>query len=130
MPDGRRNLLWSIFMDPERRTLHEDWNNGARRLVARFRAQAARHVGDPDFEELISALQEASPEFREWWELHEVASSGVGRKVLRHPKVGKLVFEHAVFHPQESPEQRLILYTTTPSADTPQKLEKLLAERS
>jgi transcriptional regulator with XRE-family HTH domain len=129
MPDGRRNLLWSIFMDPERRTLHEDWNNGARRLVARFRAQAARHVGDPDFEELISALQEGSPEFREWWELHEVASSGVGRKVLRHPKVGKLVFEHAVFHPQESPEQRLILYTTTPTADTPHKLERLLAAR-
>jgi transcriptional regulator with XRE-family HTH domain len=130
MPDGRRNLLWSIFMDPERRTLHEDWNTGARRLVARFRAQAARHVGDPDFEDLISALQEASPEFREWWELHEVASSGVGRKVLRHPEVGKLVFEHAVFHPQESPEQRLILYTTTPTADTPEKLQRLLATRS
>ncbi len=130
MPDGRRNLLWSIFMDPERRTLHEDWNTGARRLVARFRAQAARHVGDPDFEDLISALQEASPEFREWWELHEVASSGVGRKVLRHPEVGKLVFEHAVFHPQESPEQRLILYTTTPTADTPEKLQSLLAARS
>ena len=85
MPDGRRNLLWSIFMDPGRRTLHVEWNEGARRLVARFRAQAARHVGDPDFENLISELREASPEFREWWELHEVATSGVGRKVLKHP---------------------------------------------
>jgi len=26
MPDGRRNLVWSIFMDPARRTLHADWN--------------------------------------------------------------------------------------------------------
>jgi MmyB-like transcription regulator ligand binding domain len=130
MPDGRRNLLWSIFMDPERRTLHKDWNVGARRLVARFRAQAARHVGDPDFEDLISALQEASSEFREWWDLHEVATSGVGRKVLNHPKVGKLVFEHAVFRPEETPDQRFILYTTVPTADTPEKLEKLLAERS
>ena len=130
MPDGRRNLLWSIFTDPARRTLHADWNKGARRLVARFRAQAARHVGDPDFEYLISALQEASPEFREWWELHEVAGSGVGRKVLNHPQAGKLVFAHAVFRPQESPEQRLIIYTAAPEANTPQKLQRLLDERA
>jgi len=126
MPDGRRNLLWSIFTDPARKKLHDDWNQGARRLVARFRAQAARHVGDPDFESLISALQEASPEFRKWWELHEVASSGVGRKVLNHPKVGKLVFEHAVFMPQESPEHRFIVYSAVPDANTPQKLQRLL----
>jgi transcriptional regulator with XRE-family HTH domain len=130
MPDGRRNLLWSIFVDPARRTLHADWDQGARRLVARFRAQAARHVGDPDFEDLISALREASPEFREWWELHEVASSGVGRKVLKHPTAGKLVFEHAVFRPEESPDLRFILYSAVPVADTPAKLAKLLAERA
>ncbi len=130
MPDGRRNLLWSIFTDPARRTLHADWNEGARRAVARFRAQAARYVGDSDFEDLISALREASVEFREWWELHEVASSGVGRKVLRHPEAGKLVFEHAVFKPQEDPEQRLIIYTAAPEANTPEKLQRLLAART
>jgi transcriptional regulator with XRE-family HTH domain len=131
MPDGRRNLVWSIFMDPARRTLHTNWNEGARRLVARFRAQAARYVGDPDFDDLISALQEGSPEFREWWGLHEVASSGVGRKVLKHPEVGKLVFEHAAFRPaDENPDLRLILYTAVPVANTPEKLTKLLAQPS
>jgi transcriptional regulator with XRE-family HTH domain len=128
MPDGRRNLLWRLFTDPARRDLHPDWEEGARRIVARFRSEAARHVGDPDFDELISALQERSPEFREWWDLHEVATSGVGRKILRHPTAGKLVFEHAVFRPQESPEQRLVLYTPSPQANTPEKLAKLLAE--
>jgi transcriptional regulator with XRE-family HTH domain len=128
MPDGRRNLLWSLFTDPARRELHPDWEEGARRIVARFRSEAARHVGDPDFEELISALRERSPEFREWWELHEVATSGVGRKILRHPTAGKLVFEHAVFRPQESPEQRLVLYSAAPQANTPEKLAKLLAD--
>jgi transcriptional regulator with XRE-family HTH domain len=131
MPDGRRNLIWSIFMDPGRRALHSDWNRGARRLVARFRAQAARHVGDPDFDDLISALQKGSAEFREWWGLHEVASSGVGRKVLKHPKVGKLVFEHASFRPaDENPDLRLILYSAVPVANTPEKLAKLLGESS
>jgi transcriptional regulator with XRE-family HTH domain len=130
LPEGRRNLLWRIFMDPAMRKQLPDWDSGARRLVARFRSEAARHVGDPDFEDLISALQEGSPEFREWWDLHEVATSGVGRKVIHHPKVGKLVFEHAVFRPQETPEQRLVLYSATSQANTPEKLAKLLAEDS
>jgi transcriptional regulator with XRE-family HTH domain len=128
MPDGRRNLLWRIFMEPRIRKLHPDWEEGARRIVARFRSEAARHIGDPDFDDLIEALQEGSPEFRKWWELHEVATSGVGRKVVRHPTAGKLVFEHAVFRPQESPEQRLVLYTPVAKTDTPEKLAKLLAE--
>jgi transcriptional regulator with XRE-family HTH domain len=130
LPEGRRNLLWRIFMDPAMRKQLPDWEEGARRLVARFRAEAARHVGDPDFDDLISALQEGSPEFRKWWGLHEVATSGVGRKVIRHPEVGKLVFEHAVFRPQESPEQRLVLYSASSQSDTPAKLRKLLAARS
>ncbi len=128
LPEGRRNLLWRLFTDPASRKLHPDWEEGARRIVARFRSESARYIGDPDFDELISALQERSPEFREWWDLHEVATSGVGRKVLRHPTAGKLVFEHAVFRPQESPEQRLVLYSPTSQANTPQKLAKLLAD--
>jgi transcriptional regulator with XRE-family HTH domain len=128
LPDGRCNLLWRLFTEPASRKLHPDWEEGARRIVARFRSEAARHVGDPDFDDLISALQEHSPEFREWWDLHEVATSGVGRKVLIHPKVGKLVFEHAVFRPQETPEQRLVLYSATPQANTPAKMAKLLTE--
>ena len=111
MPDGRRNMLWRLFTDPASRKLHPDWEEGARRIVARFRGEAARYVGDPDFEDLISALQERSPEFREWWDLHEVATSGVGRKVLNHPTAGKLYFEHAPFRPYENPEQRLVLYS-------------------
>ena len=130
LPEGRRNLLWKIFMDPAMRKQLPDWEQGARRLVARFRGEAARHVGDPDFDDLISALQEGSPEFRKWWDLHEVATSGVGRKVIKHPKVGKLVFEHAVFRPQETPEQRLVLYSATSQSDTPAKLRKLLAQRT
>ena len=116
-------------MDPARRRIHPDWEEAARRIVARFRSEAARYVGDPDFEQLISALKEGSPEFREWWDLHEVATSGVGRKVVLHPTAGKLVFEHAVFRPQETPEQRLVLYSPTPQAKTPEKLAKLMVER-
>jgi hypothetical protein len=41
--------------------------------------------------------------------------------------VGTLLFEHAVFHPQDTPEQRMILYSPLPDEDTPSKLATLLA---
>jgi hypothetical protein len=37
-----------------------------------------------------------------------------------------MVFEHAVFNPAESPDQRLVLYTPLPEEDTPAKLARLL----
>jgi transcriptional regulator with XRE-family HTH domain len=128
LPDGLRNHMWVVFTDPSYRKLVPDWTKGARTALARFRSDHARHVGEPAFEELIGALQDASPEFREWWPRHEVASSAEGRKVLNHPEVGRLVFEHAPFHRADHWEQRLILYSPLDEDDTPAKLERLLAE--
>ena len=39
--------------------------------------------------------------------------SGEGRKVMRHPQAGELVWEHATFRHADRPEQRLALYTPT-----------------
>ena len=125
-PEGRRNQLWSIFMDPVRRARSTDWETSARAALARFRADNARHLGDPDFEELIEELREGSEEFRCWWKLHEVARSGTGRKALKHPELGKMWFEHSVFKLEDSPEQRLILYSPLPKCNTPEKVEQLL----
>ncbi len=126
VPSAARNHLWLMFMDPARRELFPDWERGAQLAVAKFRADSARHIGDPSFEELIQALRQRSPEFCKAWKRHEVARSGEGCKELRHPIAGTLVFEHAVFHPAEAPEQRLILYTPVPEHDTREKLAELL----
>jgi hypothetical protein len=128
MPKPERNHVWQMFIDPARRELSSDWEEATRLMVARFRADSAHHVGDPSFEELISALKRSSPEFCKLWKRHEVAQTGVGRKVLNHPRAGKLVFEHAVFNPAESPEQRLALYSPLPDDDTPAKLARLLEQ--
>jgi transcriptional regulator with XRE-family HTH domain len=127
VPKAFRNSIWLTFTDPARRALMTDWEEGTRLMVARFRAQSAQHLDDPAFEQLINALREVSPEFRELWKRHEVAGSGHGRKVLDHPKVGKLVFEHAVFKSMEDPDQRLALFSPLAEQDTPAKLERLLS---
>jgi len=128
LPRAARNHLWLMFKDPGRRDLLTDWEEGTRLMVAKFRADSARHLGDPAFEELIDALRSSSPEFRRLWERHEVARSGVGRKVVNHPTAGRLVFEHAVFTPAECTDQRMVLYSPLPEEDTPRKLADLLED--
>ena len=128
VPRAARNHVWMHFMDPSRRERFPDWSRSARLMTAKFRADHARHIGDPSFEELVSSLRKSSPEFCKLWRKHEVSQSGPGRKTVHHPLVGTLQFEHAVFNPQESPEQRLILMSPLPEEDTPAKLTRLLAE--
>ncbi len=127
VPKAARNHVWMHFMDAARREMFPDWERSTRLIAAKFRADSARHIGDPEFERLIASLRKSSPEFCRAWKKHEVARSGEGRKTIIHPVVGTLVFEHAVFNPQEAPEQRLILYSPMPDEDTPAKLARLLA---
>jgi transcriptional regulator with XRE-family HTH domain len=126
VPRAERNHVWLTFVDPARREMYSDWEHTYPMLVAKFRADSAHHLGDPAFEELIHALRQSSPEFCKAWKRHEVARTGVGRKEIHHPTAGLLVFEHAVFHPAEAPEQRLVLHSPVPETDTPAKLAELM----
>jgi transcriptional regulator with XRE-family HTH domain len=128
VPPEARNHLWLTFNDPRRRELFADWDAAARTLVAKFRADHARHLGDPAFEQLVQALRDSSRDFCRAWKRHEVAQTIGGRKQLHHPVAGTLVFEHAAFHPVDEPEQRLILYSPVPGTGTAEKVEQLCAE--
>ena len=57
-----------------------------------------------------------------------MARSGAGRKELRHPLAGTLVFEHASFNLVDAPAQRLALYMMLPDAETPAKMARLLED--
>jgi transcriptional regulator with XRE-family HTH domain len=124
-----RNHIWLMFMDPARRELMDDWERSARTIAAKFRADHARNIGDPAFEQLISALRSSSPEFRKWWNKHEVASGGEARKELNHPAAGRLVFMHAVFNREMESEHRLVLYSPVDEDDTPARFARLMDEQ-
>ena len=130
IPRAARNHAWLTFTDPARREMFTDWERSSRTLVAKFRADSARHLGDPAFESLITALRRSSPEFARAWERHEVSRSGEGRKDLRHPLVGMMSFSHAVFHPAEKLDQRLVLYSPLPDNETAAKLARLMSSRT
>jgi transcriptional regulator with XRE-family HTH domain len=128
IPRAARNHAWQTFTDPARRELFTDWERSSRLLVAKFRADSARHLGDPGFDELIQALRSASPDFCRAWKRHEVSQGGEGRKDLNHPVAGLLSFSHAVLHPTEHAEQRLVLYSPLPEHDTRARMERLIGD--
>jgi transcriptional regulator with XRE-family HTH domain len=127
LPEHTRNHIWLTFMDPARREMFPDWEDTSRLMVAKFRADTARNIGDPSFEELEQSLRRASPEFCRAWKRHEVAVHGEGRKVINHPIAGRMVFEHAVLNPQQDPEQRLVLYSPVSEGGCAAKLATLVA---
>jgi MmyB-like transcription regulator ligand binding domain/Helix-turn-helix domain len=96
LPFEERNSLWRMFTSPACRAATLDWEEGTRRMVAEYRAAMAEHVAEPAWKCLVSRLTQASPEFAELWQRHEVASPENLTKRFLHPEVGllKLNYTH------------------------------------
>jgi transcriptional regulator with XRE-family HTH domain len=113
-PDGPPNLLWWLFTEER----GEQWDDTARNTLARFRAEHARRIGDPDFGRLIDALEGSSERFRALWSEHEVMTGQLGTKVIEHPELGTLRLRHLQSIPTEHPDLRLTQFVP---ADAPTK---------
>ena len=93
LPEDRRNVMWLAFAEPGRRQTWGNWEQRSRILLAKFRATAGQHAGDPCFAELTSALHDASHEFRSWWSTYEVRQSIAGPLKVRVPGTGTIAFD-------------------------------------
>jgi hypothetical protein len=93
LPEGRCNVMWLAFAEPGRRGNWVNWEQRSRVLLAEFRAAAGQHAGDARFAELISALSDASEEFRSWWSTYEVRESFTGPLKVRVPGTGTIAFD-------------------------------------
>jgi len=122
-----RNTLYLLFADAAHRRLLVDWEAVARNSLAMFRADSARHVGDPNFERLISRLERLSPEFAAWWSQREVARPLAGHKRIDHAIAGRMLFEYASLGIGDPPELKLIVFTPLAEDGTAEKLARLLA---
>jgi hypothetical protein len=66
------------------------WDRAARVLLSQFRAAAGRYPGDPRFAELVAALTEASPQFRDWWAEYPVRYFRPAKIRIKHPQAGRI----------------------------------------
>ncbi|MBM9509706.1 helix-turn-helix transcriptional regulator [Actinacidiphila acididurans] len=124
LPLQDRNILWLAFTDPLWKERMLDREENIRLMAAKFRASMAEHLAEPAWKALLKRLQQASPDFREVWERHEVLQPDSHVKRYLNPDVGLLAFDftHLWLGPQRGP--RLMTYTPA-DAVTRERLERL-----
>lgn len=120
-----RNLVWRLFRDPGMTCRLGDPNCAKRRVVAQFRAVAAKYPNDPAFTELIEELLATSNEFRELWAQHDVMGSVEGLKRFVHPGVGELILDHTNFDLPGDGDIKMIVLTAAPGSESERKLRLL-----
>jgi transcriptional regulator with XRE-family HTH domain len=122
-----RNMIWRLFTNQMTKA-RPNWEAVARATLAEFRTASARYPGDPWFEELIEDLKQVSPEFCRWWPHHDVRSALDGHKVIEHPALGTLEFEHFTLQVLTNPDIRIMIYIA--DAETRTTLQQYLAAKT
>jgi len=123
---GERNILWQNFTYPDCCHPYVTRHEQLARLVAQFRSNYGRHVGEPAWTGFISALQAASPHFARLWEAHDVASPATYLKVFRHPAYPRLVLTSTSLGILAVPCTRIVVYTPA-DEETRTAISRLLA---
>jgi transcriptional regulator with XRE-family HTH domain len=90
LPPGKRNMLWMMFTDPENRARMMRWESAAQAVLSQFRTAVGRSPDDPRFAELVTALTEASPQFRDWWPGYPVRYFRPATIAVKHPSTGPI----------------------------------------
>ncbi|MEV4033930.1 helix-turn-helix transcriptional regulator [Streptomyces umbrinus] len=127
-PATQRNLARYLFLHPTARTLFPDWENQVRGCVGRLRAVAGTGPDAPDLTGLVGELLLKSPDFTKLWERYDVVGRKRARKAFRHPEVGDLTLVGQSMHLEDTPGQRLGVYTAEPG--TPDHDAMLLLDRT
>lgn len=112
MREAERNILLYMLTSPAARDLFGDsWAQEAQRMIALFRTTYDQHSADPLFNDIVSALDAASAEFREWWSSYRVAIPSSGEKTLQSGDRKGTPFVYATFQANDDPALKLALYS-------------------
>lgn len=110
MPPEDRNSLVYMFLYANARERFVEWENEARRMLAKFRAVYDPHADDPMLAALVDRLRASSREFDAWWRQHEVRAQRAEHKLIRTPE-GKIVrYDYIGLPVMEDPRLRVVLY--------------------
>jgi transcriptional regulator with XRE-family HTH domain len=122
LPPDECNLVWLLFANDDARALNGEWENEARRTLSQYRAEVSPMGDDPAVASLVARLQEASPEFREWWPQYDVAAFESHRRTFNHPEAGWLQFDSEQFVPVVAPDVRIIVHLPVEGDDSVDRL--------
>jgi len=127
LPGNERYQAWRWFVTGTEPAKYAPEQHGrlARVIVASLRAAVGlTGPGDRRATELIAELERRSADFRELWELHEVATRWSDDKTIVAPELGRITVDCQVLHTDDQ-AQALLLFTAPPGSEDAQKLELL-----
>ncbi|WP_084727802.1 helix-turn-helix transcriptional regulator [Rhodococcoides yunnanense] len=107
-----KNLLRALFLDPDVRVRHADWEQAAAQSISFLRTHALRDGADRDLCRLVTELS-GDATFARLWDEHHVHNSASGTTHFAHPDAGHLILDYQIL-PLPDPEQWLLVYTTSP----------------
>jgi len=122
LPPRERNMARRIFLDPDARSVHLDWDDAARTTVGILRMAAGRQPHDPELVRLVGELALGSAEFRTLWASHHVHEKTHGPKHFRHPAIGKVTLDYETFQAPGTAHHLLVVYTATPGSPAEEAL--------
>ncbi|BCJ99928.1 helix-turn-helix transcriptional regulator [Anaerocolumna chitinilytica] len=109
------NLLHQFLTDPFKKEINSDWEEKAKIMIARFRADCARYPQDDRLNDMIEKFKAESELFRLWWPRYEVKTITDCHKLWNYPQIGELEFEHVNLQLSDYPDLKLMIYTASPS---------------
>jgi transcriptional regulator with XRE-family HTH domain len=109
VPPAERNLVEILFTRSSYIEDPVEFENMARRVLAKLRVDYSKSGDDPRFESLIRRLDNLSPVFRRIWRAPEINVRSYGPHRLRHPRYGDLAFEHTSYVPDGHPAVRVVI---------------------
>ncbi|MET8140776.1 helix-turn-helix transcriptional regulator [Sphaerisporangium sp. NPDC005288] len=125
LPEAELNGARLMFLHPDAKALHPDWEAEAEETVASLRAQIGRREAEARVQRVVCELREQSEEFRHYWDVQAVRERTQGIKRILHPQVGELVLTYEAFSLPTDPGQRLCTYTAPKGSPTAAKLRTL-----
>ena len=129
VPLRERNILRRLFLKPEARAGMANWEEVARFVLAVLRLDVARAGGSAEADALVAELQEASAEFRAFWDESTMRSHGVTVKRLHHRVAGLLTLECSAF-PVDGADGLTMIVFNPATAEDAAAVGRLLAAKA
>lgn len=125
LPGPRRSYARWVLLDPAARAAYLDWETVAAEVVGTLRLYAGRHPEDARMHALVDELTAASPEFRSWWDAHQVYERTHGVKRMVHPEVGPVTVRYEALVLPGDDDQVLFVYHADPGSRSHDNLRLL-----
>lgn len=112
-----RNLLESVFLDPQAQKLYRDWDDVADYTAMAFRLLHSEYPTDDRINDVMDGVAAQSPRFRRIWASKAVRGTRLRHKRLYHPAAGELTLAVQAFDARSSPGLEVVIYRATTPDD-------------